>query len=429
MSELISTAPLYTKDRVHLTKIGNILCTGKGCIGCDRKFQIGDQDLSEILGDVDLVDFDKQEPRFLSSPREFPHDYGKINNRRHGNTTSTRVKTKRGKLLRRSKLAAKEPNIIKDDVLAKGKDLLPVKKKINRTESIAIGDNKDAKRHCYGRSVKTNAQSSHKTEGNKTVSFAANLVRQRTFTLEEDTGKSETSQGHKDNQKHFTAPRSSRGHHLRSRTYPLQAEPKTNFLKMLHNSSVGIFDIELMQNKKSSKWVKEVLKSGVKKEEIFPQINGKKTRGSNKTTTRNSREEKSSHSRGHKNKRNKPKKLPNVSPRDNGRFTPTDDRSSVLVIEHSHEKTNAKDESLHKLVFLTQRGERTKNFPNVSILEIAESLEGFVQLGVIKLISQEHEGRWYILVSSRIIRDFLVQSGVTIRGRSFELLDCTNATY
>lgn len=97
------------------------------------------------------------------------------------------------------------------------------------------------------------------------------------------------------------------------------------------------------------------------------------------------------------------------------------------MFEHDHEEINAKDESLHKLGFKAQWSERTKSFPDVSILEIADSLESFVQLGVIKLISQEQSDRWSVLVSSRIIRDYLVQSGVTLRGRRFELHDYTDA--
>lgn len=38
---------------------------------------------------------------------------------------------------------------------------------------------------------------------------------------------------------------------------------------MFYNSSVGIFDIELMQSKKLFKWVEEVLKLGRKEEELF----------------------------------------------------------------------------------------------------------------------------------------------------------------
>ena len=35
----------------------------------------------------------------------------------------------------------------------------------------------------------------------------------------------------------------------------------------------------------------------------------------------------------------------------------------------------------------------------------------------------------YIIVSSRIIRDFLVQNGVKMRGRNFQLIDCTKNSY
>lgn len=497
MSELISTAPLYTRDRVHQTNIGNILCTGKGCIGCDRKFQTGDQDLSEILGEVDLVDFDKQEPRFLptsSCARGFSHNYDKHNDGRHGNTALMRAKTKKGKLLSRSKLRVQERNITKDGVKVKERDFQPAKNKMSRPESLAVDHNTDTNRRCYGKTVKTSAQSNHKTIRNKTVSFSAPLVRQGTFTLEvSETGKSGTSQERRNNRKQSTAPLQTNGHHwrsrshlsiavepdtnflkvrqgastlingekgiseksqehiknrkqstaplqtsdhhLRSRSYPLMPAPKTNFLKMLHNSSVGIFDIKSMKSKKESKWVKKVLKSGVKEEEIFPQIEGRKTtRGGNRNfkTARNSQEESTSNlpQRSNEKYRSKEKDLKNISSKDKGFSASEDDcQSSVLVIEHSHDEMNTKDESLYKLGFTAQRSERKKNFPDVSILEIAESLEGFVQLGVIKLICQEHEGCWYIIVSSRIIRDFLVQNGVKMRGRNFQLIDCTKNSY
>lgn len=421
MSELISTAPLYTKARVHLTKIGNILCTGKGCIGCDRKAQIGEQDFLEILGDVDLVDFNKQEPRFLSNSEGFPYNHEAKINRRHGNTTSTRAKSRKGKCRNKGvSLAAKEQHLITGNAL-KQTDFPSLKNKIKPGDSIVIYDGQDAKTRNHGASVKTSAQSKVKTQSkNKTVSFAAPPVRQGTFTLEEDTGKSGKSQEEKDVRKskqiNATLQCLHGRFHARSKTYPLLAEPKTNFLKMLQSSSVGIFDIKLMQDKKSSKWVEEALKSGAKEEELFPQIHNKINNGKNKKI-KNTREESSAR----KIKRDKAKNFSNAS------LAPVDGSSSVFVIEHSHDKTSAKDESLHKLGFGAQWGQRTKSFPDVSILEIAESLDGVVQLGAIKLITQEYADRWCILVSSRIIRDYLVQSGVTLRGRRFELFDHTDA--
>ncbi|XP_020616345.1 uncharacterized protein LOC110054302 [Orbicella faveolata] len=432
MSELISTAPLYTKDRVHLTKIGNILCTGKGCIGCDRKYQTGEQDFSEILGDVDSVDFSKQEPRFTSNLDGFPLNRQEKSNRRHGNTTqATWGKNKKGKFCRRAtKLPAKEQNVVRGNTVkgTKGTDVLSLKKKINRADSTVIhSDNDQAKRYCHGVSMKTAPQTKLKIQRkNKSVSFAAPLVKQETFTIEENTGKSAEKSLLDLKPKQITAAQQLRCFHGRLKTYPPFEEKKTNFLQMLHNSSVGIFDIESMQNKKSSKWVQEVLKSGSKEEELFPQIHSKITGGSDfKRTAKIASEQRSTRKGSHKKESAKEKKLPKASPRES--FAPVDDSSSVLVFEHEHEETKAKDESLHKLGFKAQRSERTKSFPDVSILEIADCLEEFVQLGVIKLISQEHANRWCVLVRSRIIRDYLIQSGVTLRGKRFELLDYTAA--
>ena len=433
MSELISTAPLYTKDRVHLTKIGNILCTGKGCIGCDSKYQTGEQDFSDILGDVDSVDFSKQEPRFPSNLDGFPLNCEEKSNRRHGNTTqSTWGKNKSGKFLRRAKLPAKKQNVIRSDAVkgTKRTDLPTLKKKINRADSTVIHrDDDQAKRHCLGGSLKTAPQSKLKIQRKcKSVSFAAPLVRQETFTIEENIEKSaEKSRLDRKPKQITTTQHCSRFHaHARSKTYPQFEEKKTNFLQMLYNSSVGIFDTESMQNKKSSKWVGEVLKSGAKEEELFPQIHNEITKGIDlKKTVKNASEQRSTRKGSHKNKTAKDGKLLEVSPKDG--LAPVDGSSSVLVFEHDHKETNTKDESLHKLGFKAQWSERIKSFPDVSILEIANSLESFVQLGVIKLITQEQANRWCILVCSRIIRDYLIQSGVTLRGRRFELFDYIDA--
>ena len=430
MSELISTAPLYAKDRVHLTKIGNILCTGKGCIGCDRKYQTDGQEFSDILGDVDSVDFSKQEPRFTSNLDGFSLNREEKSNRRHGNTVqATWGKNRKGNFCRRAKLPPREQNVVRSKTIkgTKGTEVPSLKGKINRADCIH-SDNDQAKKHCHGVSTKSVPQSKLKIQRkNKSVSFAAPLVRQETFTIEENTGKLDEKNHQGLKAKQITSAQQSCRFHARSKTYPLLEEKKTSFLQMLHNSSVGIFDIELMQSKKSSKWVEEVLKSGRKEEELFPQIYSKIKKGSDlKKTAKDGSEQRSTRKGNHKSKSAKEKKLPKVASKDS--FVPADrGGSSVLVFEHDHEEINAKDESLHKLGFKAQWSERTKSFPDVSILEIADSLESFVQLGVIKLISQEQSDRWSVLVSSRIIRDYLVQSGVTLRGRRFELLDYTDA--
>lgn len=430
MNELISTAPLYTKDRVHLTKIGNILCTGKGCIGCDSKYQTGEQGVSDILGDVDTVDFSKQEPRFPSNLDGFPLNCEEKGNRWHGNTTqSTWGTNKKGKFRRKEKRPAKEHNIIRrvnTGKWTKGTGLPTLKKKINQADSIVIhSDNDQSKRHCNGGSLKTASQSKLKIQRKtKSVSFATPLVRQETFTIKENTGK---SAGKRHLEIKPTAQHCRRFHtHERSKTYPMSREKKTNFLHMLHNSSVGIFDIELMRNKKSSKWVEEVLKSGTKEEELFPQIHNETTKAIDlKKTVKNASEQSTTRMGSHKNKNANEKMSLKVSPKDG--LTPVDSSSSVLVFEHDHDETNTRDISLHKLGFKAQWTERMKSFPDVSILEIADSLESFVQLGVIKLISREQANRWCVLVHSRVIRDYLIQSGVTLRGRRFELFDYSDA--
>lgn len=420
MSELISTAPLYTKARVHLTKIGNILCTGKGCIGCDRKYQIGEKDLSEILGEVDSVDFDKQEPRFLSSSDVFPRHEARTQGR-HGNKTSVRTigvknKNKKGKFRRKSKCGTDKNNIKVTDY----KSGSTCERRLHASDSFAIHEGKAVSSHHYDGNSKVNSKLKLKAhDKNKTVSFATPLTRQRNFTVEEESNKSDKSKAFGESQEQksgLSAANKKSRFHARSKTHPLITERNTNFLKMLQTSSLGIFDIESMEKKKSSRWVEEALKSGVKEEELFPQIVNKvKKRSFKKRSDKKIPDVRGKQTEDDKNTgKKKIKMLPNVTP---------DDRSTILIIEHSHEILNKTDDSLHKLGFKAQHGPRTKNFPGVSILEIAESVDDLVQLGVVKLI-HECEGRWYILVSSRIIRDFLLQSGVTLRGRNFELIDC-----
>ena len=425
MSEFISTAPLYTKARVHLTKIGNILCTGKGCIGCDRKYQIGEKDLSEILGEVDSVDFNKQEPRFLSSNDVFPRHEARTQGR-HGNKSFERnvgakSKNKKGRFRKRRKCGTGENNARLTDC----KSDSTVQERLHASNSLAIHEGKTVSNHHHDGNLKANSKLKLKAhDKNKTVSFAKPLIRQRTFTLKDESNRSEKSkafvESHEQKSGLSTVDKQSR-FHVRSKTHPLINERKTNFLKMLQTSSLGIFDIESMERKKSSRWVEQALKSGAKEEELFPQILNKKQKRSFKKRPEN----KTADKRGKRTEdgKNTGKTMKMLSKLTPDQHFAHGGRRTVLVIEHSHERLNKTDDSLHKLGFKAQHGPRTKSFPGVSILEIAECVDDLVHLGVVKLI-HEYEGRWYILVSSRIIRDFLIQSGVTLRGRNFELIDC-----
>ncbi|XP_068692006.1 uncharacterized protein [Montipora foliosa] len=428
MSELISKAPLYTKDRVHFTKIGNILCTGKGCIGCDRKSQIqADQDLLEILGEVDSVDFDKQEPRFLSNSDLVPCRRPKSLGRHSNDTSLTRTvernnNTKTGKFRKRRKLDAKPKSTTLADY--KSDPALPKKYTIN---SCSTNYNETvSKQHCGG-NMKAEAKPNLRTKDlkSKTVSFAAPLTRERIFTLQpgsksyksrrnvitEESYELQFSQCAADKQPRI---------HDRLRTYPAITKRNTNFLKMLQTSDIGIFDDELMKSKQSSKWVTEALKYGAKEEDIFPCILKKKQERSLREHLRNEGR-KQRKRRKENNSSESVRALTRVVPNDRSDIGPSN--GAILVVEHSYERLIAKDDSLHKLGFKAQHSQRLNGFPSVSILEIAESLEDLVQLGVVKLI-HEREGRWYILVSTRSIRDFLIQNGITLRGRNFELIDC-----
>ena len=423
MSELIATAPLYAKTRVHFTKIGNILCTGKGCIGCDRKFHAcEDEDLSQILGEVDSVDFRKQEPRFLSNSDEIAYHEDKA--RWYGNTFPARrivLETKRKprkdrktKLQRIRKIGAEQGGVKINSTRT------ALQQRINKPGLLAFRDSKDLSNRQPEEDFLTSGKFKQKTqEKSKTVTFAAPLVRQSTFTVGEERRRFKTSdiKPEKGALKSVQLSGNKQGSiiHARSKTYPFITEKRTNFLKMLQNSNVGIFDIGAMQTKKSSKWVEEALKSGAKEEDIFPTIHSKKQTRAVKEISEN----KPALARKDPKEQNNKKTPTKASERDCLAYRET---KSVIVIEHAYKEVKENDDSLHKLGFGSQQGQRYKGFPRVSILEIAESLDDLVQLGVVKLI-QEVQGRWFILVSSRIIRDFLILKGVTLRGRTFELID------
>lgn len=419
MSELIATAPLYAKTRVHFTKIGNILCTGKGCIGCDRKFDASeDEDLSQILGEVDSVDFRKQEPRFLSNSDEIAYHEDKA--RWYGNTFPARRivleakrkprKDRKTKLQRIRKIGAEQGGVKINSTRT------ALQQRINNPDLLAFRDSKDLSNRQPEEDFLTSGKFQRKTqEKSKTVSFAAPLVRQSTFSVGEERRRFKTSdiKPEKGALKSIQLSGNKQGSiiHARSKTYPFIAEKGTNFLKMLQNSNVGIFDIETTQTKKSSKWVEKALKSGAKEDDIFPRIHCK---GQTKTS-----ENKPALARKDLKEQNNKKPPTKTSERDCLAYRET---KSVIVIEHAYKKVKENDDSLHKLGFGSQQGQRYKSFPRVSILEIAESLDALVQLGVVKLI-QEVQGRWFIVVSSRIIRDLLILKGVTLRGRTFELID------
>ena len=423
MSELIATAPLYAKTRVHFTKIGNILCTGKGCIGCDRKFHAcEDEDLSQILGEVVSVDFREQEPRFLSNSNEIAYHEDKA--RWYGNTFPTRRIVLEAKRKPRKDRKPKLQRIRKIETEQGGVKInstrTALQQRINKPGLLAFRDSKDLSNRQPEEDFLTSGKFKQKTqEKSKTVTFAAPLVRQSTFTVGEERRRFKTSdiKPEKGALKSIQLSGNKQGSiiHARSKTYPFIAEKGTNFLKMLQNSNVGIFDIETMQTKKSSKWVEKALKSGAKEEDIFPRIHCKgQTRVFKKTS-----ENKPALARKDLKEQNNKKPPTKTSERDCLAYRET---KSVIVIEHAYKKVKENDDSLHKLGFGSQQGQRYKSFPRVSILEIAESLDALVQLGVVKLI-QEVQGRWFILVSSRIIRDFLILKGVTLRGRTFELID------
>ena len=438
-ADMIATAPLYTgrKVRTHSTQIGRILCTVKGCIGCGAK-RFENKSIAELLGDIDTVDFSKQRSYFgirhgsvfASRPVTAPGCYG--NDERDG-SFSAKVEY-RGK----KKASRKGSNTENKTLIPKGFENGRTGKKCLKTkrisssvlaegvfESLQQESKKDKQRttpsispsgqHSLGkdnslntlRAIRSNLPNTKKDleaeSGTIKITFTANQPRSSPDMPKNNNGRIQARTTIQKPNRAAPVPHS---------------KSKTNYLEMLQKSEAGIYDVKIMEERKESKWVTQILKEGVSEKELLPRIPSAKLAIAKAAETKNA----SRGTRGDcKQGRGKMPNLPRITLNDYFLYQGED---TVIVIEHDHDGTTKVDESLHQLSFAVERSPVRRFLPRISVLDIAEGLGELVSMKSIQVI-QRKGGRWHILVKGNSVKDFLVQNGVVVKGRRLYLVDNT----
>ena len=391
---MITTAPLYAGKRVrtHNTSIGRILCTGKGCIGCNAK-RFKHKNLQNVLGDVDTADFGKKKT-------EFDTRYGDLSRRRtadgcYGNDQNGSRAKRVGGTGRSGSLGA-------DRVVKKngGKGRVNSQQRLQRGEAVFVdeGDGNvppPSSNLLPGRSggsqnprmpdqngkyfIKEKAWSNMKNSGMGTghVRTRFNLQGQKVFQSRKDLPKSQT-----------------------------------NFLQMLQQSEAGIYDVTTMEERKASSfWVAKILQMGsCSEKELLPRIPSAKIArmGASLNFKQDNKE--------------RAKMAANV-PRIilNDRFLYEGD-DTVVVIEPSEDGDRAQDGTLYQLAFAAECSSVRRSIPRFSVLDIAEGLSERVKMESVKFIQRKGK-QWRVLVSGHCVRDFLIQRGIVVKGRRLRMVE------
>ncbi|XP_032220140.2 uncharacterized protein LOC116603164 [Nematostella vectensis] len=419
MKTLLSPAPRYNQRvKTHRTKSGRILCTGKGCLGCNPQL-FGDKSVVDALGDVDSVVFDERKDLGVVRRRIRPETSPGCHGDSHKQSSGTNGQKTIKKLSNSQQ--DKTPSILVTKSAAKTG---------NGDKGTCKQRSEVEKRHEGGKNGKTNQQQNFnllkvpKSTYYKKISHQ-HKRRQKESCCVQDSKEETRIQSSPDirtiQQKHgafyhtFPGVIANRGQLDLSD----QAFAKTNFLEMLKKSETGIYDVRIMELDKSSKWVNRVLEQGAKVEDLLPRIpqvfrerssgDGSEKQICDKNTqTATFSQMKTSVNFAETVLRN--------------RFV-MQGEEAVVIVEHEHGSSTAEhDTSLYRLGFAMEQVDGPRNFPKFSILEIAESLEEFVHMKVIKVI-QRKERMWHILVKGRKVRDFLVRCGVVLGGRHFQLIE------
>ena len=441
-ADMIATAPLYTgrKVRTHSTQIGRILCTGKGCIGCGAK-RFENKSIAELLGDIDTVDFSKQRSYFgirhgsvfASRPVTAPGCYG--NDERDGSFSAKAEY--RGK----KKASRKGSNTENKTLIPKGFENGRTGKKCFKTKRIsssvlAAGGfeslQQESKKDKQGTTPSISPSRQHSLGKDNSLNtlraIRSNLpnTKKHGKDLEAESGTIKNTFTVNQPRSSPDMPKNNNGR-IQARTTiqkPNRAAPvphsksKTNYLEMLQKSEAGIYDVKIMEERKESKWVTQILREGVSEKELLPRIPSAKLAIAKAAETKNA----SRGTRGDcKQGRGKMPNLPRITLNDYFLYQGED---TVIVIEHDHDGTTKVDESLHQLSFAVERSLVRRFLPRISVLDIAEGLGELVSMKSIQVI-QRKGGRWHILVKGNSVKDFLVQNGVVVKGRRLYLVDNT----
>ncbi|XP_031560912.1 uncharacterized protein LOC116296931 [Actinia tenebrosa] len=436
MGELLHSAPFYQNIRKHTTKAGEILCTGIVCVACNPE-KNGNKSLVKILGDVDTVNFEMESNngeinalKTRERPETAPGCYGDHIKGRHGG--KKQIKKKIAKRLPPSEGKTTPKTLVTD--LPQNNENKKTKKS-RKVESSKLSMKKTVV-------TKNNVQIGKDTARDDASKYLVVPPRSKILPLKRTTAKkTKTSYDKESALKSFQNTKNANGERNFSRerklyhTFPgacvarssrkyrnnsPEVIKNTNFLEMLKTSEVGIYDSKMKKVNTSSFWVEKILKQGVKEEELLPRIpqalkERKSGDGSELKTT-----DKITQTSSVLNAKTS-SMLPRLSL--NGKVE-VRGGESVLIIEHEHEKLKEKDGVLHRIGFALEERQvqGSRNFPKCSIIEIADSLGEFVEMGKIKVIQRRNK-RWLILVEGKTAKDFLLQNGVVIGGRHFELME------
>lgn len=419
--EIVSASPYYQKNiRKHTTSVGEILCTGAGCIGCNPE-KNADENIIKILGDVDSVDFENKSEIVKSD------DVGKRPETApgcHRNNHSSRTITAGGKIA--SKRLSSKKNRSPKIAITNGE-------KSQNTDSLASqmptndGDLTISRGVAKINKVKRRTKTAKKDErfldvpGRRNGSAKRVKFSKRNAEICADTSSVRTIDRKRSLYNTFpgrvtrTNVSSKSARASKPNVLASNNSTQTNFLEMLKTSEAGIYDLKLLERKHHSIWIEKILEQGISEEQLLPKIpQSLHVRRSGDGSEREM-VDKNIQTSG---RADRTQDLPRLSL--NSRVQ-TRGGESILIIEHDHQNKKHTDKTLYRLGFALE-DQSQRNFPKFSIIEIADSLGEFVQMGSIKVIQRRNK-RWLVLVEGKTVKEFLVDSGVILGGRHFDLFE------
>lgn len=407
--EIVSVSPYYQNIRKHTTSAGEILCTGAGCIGCNPE-KNADENIIRILGDIDSVDFERKtdiqmsddvgkRPETASGCHRDDHNPRNSGDGRKA--TSKRFvynnKSRSPKIVVTNCQKSKKTNDLEPKRTTTSIQISKRNPKINKAKSVTKPPTKDGllevpsqrKRVKFSRRI---------TEHHSEPRNVRTIDRRRSL-YNAFPGR-------------VTLPKNKSAAGTLALHEPSQ-NTSTKFLDMLKTSEAGIYDLRILEREKHSIWIEKILQQGISEEQLLPRIPQpfrvrRSGDGSEREMVDKNIQTASIQSQF----------LPHVAL---NRRVETRGGESILIIEHDHEKKENADRTLYRLGFALEE-QLQRNFPTFSIIEIAESLGEFVQMGSVKVIQRRNK-RWLVLVEGKTVKDFLLDSGVLLGGRHFELFE------
>ena len=416
ISELLSPVPLFRKVRFHKTDIGEILCTGKGCVGCFPE-KYGDE-TRKSLGSIDTANLSCETTTASSFRVSFCVPLEKTDQGFPGNQNSSQLSERKARTMK--KKISSCSGFFKP---SNERDSKETKKNKNK-DFQQVNENTAGKKNC-SKQRKRGELCTKRTSENvflRPPILKINNIQLRKLHSEISTPDNKETLKEKGIQPFNVAKRlreiQSRDNVCRlkvrfAETFAVQ----TNFLQMLKNSKFGIYDSNLIAQKKFSPWVKKVTRSGISEQDILPELPKKKKIVKTRKPILKISGDKALDFDSRKSKNISQIKL------DTKIMLQGEAEDSILVVEKGHQARQCKDETaLYRLCFALQHFNSIRDLPKLDVLEIAEALSKLVQMGSIRVI-QRRGRKWFIIVSGEKVKDALVENGITVRGRNFELIN------